>query len=164
MRWSLAYRRDSPREIASSPADCGARSRRSVSAPRTIRASADNAGPCSSTRAARHRRWHIEEFGGRIDEPAHQPGTGDAVDLGALARDPARGAFAGDPQVLAFAQARQSSLRPALEPALQVTCVPAGFAQLGRGLLADLQSVHAVHDHLAGPAARGEAADLVGRA
>ncbi len=36
--------------------------------------------------------WNVNELSIRIDEPADQPRTGDAVDLGMLARDP----FAAD--------------------------------------------------------------------
>jgi hypothetical protein len=33
-------------------------------------------------------RGHVQKFRARVDETPDKPGTGDAIDLGALARDP----------------------------------------------------------------------------
>ena len=60
------------------------------------------------------RRRHVEELGPRIDEAAHQPWAGDAVDLRPLARDPARrGVFRFCRELAAF-------LAPMLDAALEI--------------------------------------------
>ena len=71
-------------------------------------------------------RRHIEELRARVDEAAQQPGTGDAVDLGALARDPARRLFAGHTQVGALAQGGQAALdHPSMPPCKYTASQPA---------------------------------------
>ncbi len=102
------------------------------------------------------------ELGQRVDEAAHQPGTGDAVDAGAFARDPATRCFTAHAEIAPLAQHGQgfgahaanegAAIDPGLatvDAAFQRPGPAAGRAQLARRALAHLVAMHAVHDHFA---------------
>jgi hypothetical protein len=79
---------------------------------------------------------HVEELGARVHEAADEPGAGDAVDLRALARDPARGGTLG------LGVKRPTGGAPGFDAAFQVA-----RAERPGDVLADLMAVHAVDDH-----------------
>jgi len=99
---------------------------------------------------------HIEELGARVNEAAHQPGAGDAVDLGPLARDPARGPFSRHTEVGALAQGGQAAFDESFDAALKISGLPASAAQIGGGLLAHFLPVHATGDGAPGLAGGGK--------
>src|SRR5688572_8492913 len=94
-----------------------------------------------SSRSVDFRYWDIEKLRPRIDEAAHQPRAGDAVDLRPLAGHPARrGVWRLGSELSAF-------LAPMLYTALEIL-----RAQRLRRVLAHFVAVHAVDDQ--GGAAR----------
>src|SRR5205814_7348203 len=89
-------------------------------------------------------RRNVEELRSGIYEACDQPRAGDAVDLGALARHPAR------VRPGRFAVERAARGLPAfLDAALQVLCGEAARGERLCDALADLVPVHAVRDDAA---------------
>jgi len=81
-----------------------------------------------------------QELSLRIDKPADQPGTGDAVDLRPLARDPALWTRRS------FFAARQVEFGPTRNPAFEIPGVNIASAESRGDPLTDLMPVHAVDD------------------
>ena len=84
---------------------------------------------------------HIQKFRASIDKTPDQPGAGDAVNLGALTRDPARATACrlGKQGVLLFT--------PGLDAPFQVGRVNAEAAQSASSVLTDFVPMNAVHHH-----------------
>ena len=93
---------------------CSARRDGSRSAPSMSKGAAEK----RSATASNFRRRDEQKHGGRIDEATDQPGTGDAIDLRARARDPYRA-----PLGVARRQFCRWNERPA-SPRAQPTCPP----------------------------------------
>jgi hypothetical protein len=88
--------------------------------------------------------WRVEERRLGVNEPPDQPRAGDAIDLRALARHPARRLRAH------LAAQRQLPLGPFGDTAFEIAGINADLAQACRGVAADLQAVRAVdHDGVA---------------
>jgi hypothetical protein len=87
---------------------------------------------------------HVVELGFPVDEARDEPGTGDPVDLRALARHPARRA------VPRLRIERAFRRLPSLEAAFQIARRDTGFAQGRCDALADLMSVNAVNHYRIG--------------
>jgi hypothetical protein len=111
-----------------------------------------------------------------IDESADQPGAGDAVDLWALARDPARGPLTGHTPVGALGKTQCWPGAPlgnglgvilailaAFHAAGHGVGLPAGSLQRGCGLLADVVAVDAVNNNLARRMGGGKGRHVFGR-
>src|SRR5919204_467360 len=88
-------------------------------------------------------RWHVQELRLRIDEARNEPGTGDAVDLGSLARHPSG---AGVERLVIE---RPLRFLPRLEAALEVARGDAGIVEGRRRSLAHLAPVYAIDDYRA---------------
>ena len=105
---------------------------------------------------------HVEERCTGINEAADQPRAGDAVDLGPLTRNPARGLLAGHTPVGSLGNAQRWPLAPrrycvgivrAVLPAFDATGHPVGIPALGLqrgcGGFADVMTVDAVDEDFA---------------
>jgi hypothetical protein len=100
------------------------------------------------------RRVHEQEHGGRINEAADEPRAGDAVDLGARARDPDRPALPIAGRQGGDGHHRQPRLRPSERTAFERFGPDAEVPQPSRHALAQLQPFLADHDD--GPGGAGE--------
>jgi len=83
----------------------------------------------------------------RVDETPDQPGAGDAIDLGTLARDPAGWMVDGRwyRQRSVLCDRRPAAAVHASMPPFEKMRVQARFTQHGAGVLAYLVAMHAVH-------------------
>ena len=100
----------------------------------------------------------VDEFRVGIDEAVDQPGTGDAIDLGMLARHPL--VFCCP----SFAAGRQVAFLPTRDAAFQIGGLKAAALQGAGDALADFVAVNAVCNHA--PAGRQSAppvGDLLGK-
>src|SRR5258708_213716 len=96
-------------------------------------------------------RWHIDEFGTRIDEARDQPRTGNAIDLWV---------FAGNPFIVRpateFSSCGQFHFLPGRDTSLKICCLDAGGTQHLRYVLAHLTTKAAIghYDATDGPLPR----------
>jgi hypothetical protein len=88
-------------------------------------------------------RRDVDERGARIDEPADQPRTGDAIDLRTLSRDP----LAGNPAI-ARRVGSPAPIQPSIPPSRNWARIP-DRTQFNRHLAGDFVSVDTVNNNLA---------------
>src|SRR6185312_4274443 len=85
-------------------------------------------------------RRHVEKLGMGIDEARNEPGTGDAVDLRSLTRDPSRC------RIRRLAIDRASLAGPSRDAACDIAGVNAALAERSYNLLAHIAAVSAIDD------------------